>query len=101
MDIHADWELLKSDAVVLGAIAKLLRDPDLAMAVSTFGRFSAVKTNTLALSRENTNVRSLAISLTQKRRIALLCQENLAALRQAIAEEQDPGGTSRKPAGPR
>jgi len=42
------------------------------------------------LSRENTNVRSLAISLKEKRSVMLLCQDALSALEAAIAEEPAP-----------
>ena len=39
----------------------------------------------IALSRRNTNVRSLALSLDQKRTIIAGCEESLHALRDALA----------------
>jgi hypothetical protein len=75
----------------LSGLAKVSGDPDLAAATSAYGRFSALRTRILALSRENANVRSLAISLTQKRRAMSLCEETLAALEQAILAEPVPG----------
>ncbi len=76
-------------------------DADLATAASRYARFTKIKTQILALSRENTNVRSLAISLNQKRKVMLLCQEALSALKQAILEEPMKGVTYGPPARPR
>jgi len=93
---------VQKDLDDLAGIAKLHGDSDLVTAVSAYLRFSAVKTHILALSRENTNVRSLSISLTQKRKVMLLCQETLAALQQAISEEPASGSAARgKPTSPR
>ena len=52
-----------------------------------------MKTQILALSRENTNVRSLDMSLNRKRKVLLVCQDALAALQRAV-EEQHVGGTN-------
>lgn len=71
----------------LAAIQSLAADPDLATAYSSYTRFSTLRTQILALSRENTNVRSVAISLGQKRKVMLLCQGALDALQQAILAE--------------
>jgi hypothetical protein len=54
---------------------------------SAYARFNKIKKEILLLSRQNTNVRSLAISLNQKRNAALLCQNALAALEKAVREE--------------
>ncbi len=53
------------------------------------------------LSRENTNVRSLALSLNQKRKAMILCLDALDALRQAILDEPIAGVTYGRPAKPR
>ncbi len=79
----------------LAAQPELRADPDLATARSSYARFSEVRTQILALSRENTNVRSLAISLDQKRKAMSVCQDALYALQQAIAEEPTPVAPSR------
>ena len=74
----------------LDAQPDLHADPDLAIARSSYVRFSELRTQILALSRENTNVRSLAISLNQKRKVMSVCQDALHALQQEIAGEPAP-----------
>ena len=76
-------------------------DPDLATAVADYASFTKVRTQILALSRENTNVRSLAISLDQKRKVMFVCQDALAGLQQAILEESIAGVDYGLPSGPR
>ena len=85
----------------LAAYPKLAGDSELEAAASAFRQYSAVKTQILALSRENTNVRSLAISLTQKRKVMLACQETLAALQQAISDETRGSAAQARPPSPR
>ncbi len=71
----------------LGARKDLANNSDLGTAIACYSRFSALKTEILKLSRENTNVRSLAISLNEKRKVTLVCQAVLTALQQAIEAE--------------
>ena len=78
---------VQKDLEDLAAVTTLAKDSDWVTAASAYRRYSAVRTQILALSRENTNVRSLTLSLTQKRKVMSLCQDNLAALQQAITEE--------------
>lgn len=70
--------------------APLRADSDLATARSSYARFNEMRTQILALSRQNTNVRSLAISLDQKRKAMFMCQDALYALQQEIAGEPTP-----------
>jgi len=72
----------------LAAMEKLTDDPSLAKARSSYARFSDMKTEILQLSRENTNVRSLTISLNQKRKIMVQCLDALDNLRNAIEQEE-------------
>ena len=78
---------VRKDIDALKALPSLRGDADLTKVASSYARFSKVRVEILKLSRENTNVRSLAISLNQKRRVTLLCQDALSALKQAILEE--------------
>jgi hypothetical protein len=60
--------------------------PRLSSAAAALDRFMAVNAEILALSRRNSNVRSLALSLGQKRELAAQCEDALRALQQALAK---------------
>jgi hypothetical protein len=77
----------------LAAIPLLRRDADLTAASAQFARYQELERQILKLSRENTNVRSLELSLNQKRNAMTLCLEDLDALEQAISKEPIPGIT--------
>jgi len=77
----------------LAALPKFSNDPELTSATARYAEFSKIKTRILTLSRENTNVRSLSISLNQKRKVMWVCQEALGALQQAIQAEPIAGIT--------
>jgi len=83
----------------LEALAKFSNDSTLATA--RYAEFSKLKTQIIALSRENTNVRSLSISLHQKRKVMWVCQDALSALQQAILAEPIAGITYGTPVNPR
>jgi hypothetical protein len=85
----------------LAALPSLSGNPDLTTATVRYARFTEFKTQILKLSRENTNIRSLTISLSQKRKVMLVCQDALAALEQAIQEEPIAGLSNRTPVSPR
>jgi hypothetical protein len=85
----------------LGALSRLRGDSDLAAASSALARYVDIKARIVALSRDNTNVRSLALSLNQKRRSLALCLDALGALKQAILEEPIAGVTYGRPTIPR
>jgi hypothetical protein len=72
----------------------LRADQDLASARSSYARFSDLRRQILALSRENTNVRSLSTSLNEKRKVMLDCLDALHALRQVVADESAPASPS-------
>jgi Four helix bundle sensory module for signal transduction len=58
----------------------------LAAATASLDRFMSLNAEIIALSRRNTNVRSLALSLEQKRTIIATCEESLHALQDALAK---------------
>lgn len=61
--------------------------PPLAAALSALDRFKASSTEIVALSRRNTNVRSLELSLRTKPALVAACDDNLRALQEALAQE--------------
>jgi hypothetical protein len=54
-------------------------------------RFMGLNAEIIALSRRNTNVRSLALSLDQKREIVVKCEDTLRALRGALEKREYAG----------
>ena len=75
------------DLAGLATLLKSTGNPDLEIASSRYTQFREIKTQIIRLSRENTNVRSLVITLNQERKVMLMCQDALAALQQAIQQE--------------
>ena len=55
-------------------------------ATAALTRFMELNAQIIALSRRNTNVRSLALSLDQKRSMTVSCEESLHALQAALAK---------------
>jgi hypothetical protein len=92
---------IRGDLDGLTSLAKPKGDADVVAAVSQFSRYEELKAQILALSRENTNVRSLALSLNQKRKATALCLDALGALKTAILEEPIAGVTYGRPEKPR
>jgi hypothetical protein len=78
---------IRKDLEGLAALPKLGKDPEIATATARYAELTSLRTQILALSRENTNVRSLSISLNQKRKVMLACQVALNALQAAIQAE--------------
>jgi rare lipoprotein A (peptidoglycan hydrolase) len=57
-----------------------------AEATSALDRFMSLNAEIIALSRRNTNVRSLALSLNQKGQLTEACEVSLRALQDALAK---------------
>jgi len=79
-------EKVRSALKELGALLGS-RSSDLETAMSSYARFTEFKKQILDLSRQNTNVRSLIISLNQKRKAIQMCRDALDTLEQAIQAE--------------
>jgi hypothetical protein len=92
---------VRKDLGGLNAIQKLGGNPDLETVFSNYKRFSEVRRRILTLSRENTNVKSLTISLGQKRKVLFLCLDILTCLQQTILEEPIVGLNNRSASNPR
>jgi hypothetical protein len=59
---------------------------ELAAASTALDRFVDLNTQLIGLSRRNTNVRSLALSLGQKRMLTATCEDSLRALQDALGK---------------
>jgi hypothetical protein len=79
-------EKVRSDLKTLAAFLGS-GSADLETAVSSYTRFTELRTRILDLSRQNTNVRSLLLSLNQKRKAVQMCQDALTTLAQTMREE--------------
>ena len=97
----ADDAQVRKDLDGLAAVPRLHDDRDLAVASARYADYSQLRRQILPLSRENTNVRSLSISLNQKRSAMLVCQSALGALQQAVQQEPMSGTASETPVRPR
>lgn len=97
----ADDAQVRKNLTSLAEVPQLSNNPDLVIATARYADFTKLKTQIIALSRENTNVRSLSISLNQKRKVMLVCQDALGALQLAILAEPIAGVTSGTPVKPR
>jgi len=85
-------QMASSEAAARAALASLAplvppaSRPRLAAATTALDRFMGVNIQILALSRRNTNVRSLALSLNQKATVTSACEDSLRTLRAALAK---------------
>jgi hypothetical protein len=68
----------------LAALVQPASRPRLSAATSALARFMDINAQITALSRRNSNVRSLALSLNEKGKLAGACEDSLHALRQAL-----------------
>jgi hypothetical protein len=90
-------EMATSEMTARDALEKLrpLVDPTsqrkLGVARAALDRFMGLNAEIIALSRRNTNVRSLALSLDQKRAIVAKCEDTLRALRTALMKRDYAG----------
>jgi hypothetical protein len=81
-------QLVQKNLAELAALSR--EDPDVQIATRSYTTFTGLRKEIIALSRENTNVRSLSLSLNQKRKAMLSCQDALASLEHAIQGQRAP-----------
>ena len=65
--------------------------PRLAAASASLDRFIRLNAEIIALSRRNTNVRSLALSLDEKRKLTAACEDSLRSLQDALTKRGHTG----------
>jgi hypothetical protein len=74
----------------LSGIVEVRARPELASALASLDRFKDVSAQIVALSRRNSNVRSLALSLREKPVLTAACDDSLRRLEDALAKEGFP-----------
>jgi hypothetical protein len=80
--------LARTQLRALSAKAPPALKPRVSDAAAALDRFMAVKAEIVALSRRNSNVRSLALSLGQKRTVTAACDDLLQMLQDSIAKHE-------------
>jgi hypothetical protein len=81
-------EVTARDALTgLAELVELKARPEVAAASAAFERFKDISRQIVALSRRNSNVRSLALSLREKPALTAACDDSLRALDEALAKE--------------
>lgn len=79
------YDLEVNDSLnALGKLVDLTGKPALDAAGADYGDFKKINAEVIRLSRENSNVRSLALSLGQKRKVTAQCEEILSALQDTV-----------------
>jgi hypothetical protein len=82
--IQTENALINQSLDALSVLMNPADKPLLEAAKSAYTEFWMINTEVMKLSRQNSNVRSLALSLGQKRKATVQCQDVLAALEEAI-----------------
>jgi hypothetical protein len=81
-------ETVASDAMnQISALVEPKAQPQLAVASASLERFKDVSRQIVALSRRNSNVRSLALTLREKPVLTAACDDSLRSLDEALAKE--------------
>jgi len=70
----------------LTELSSLLSAPQVAPSIALLDRFAAINREILVLSRRNSNVRSLDLTLGQKRTLVATCDHSLRALSDALTK---------------
>ena len=83
--MKAEEKTARDALAALPALVGPAAGPTVTAATAAMDRVMAVNGQIVALSRRNTNVRSLALSLNEKQRLAPPCQLSVRQLREALA----------------
>jgi len=84
----------------LSTLVETRSRPRIASATAALDRFMTVNQQIISLSRRNTNVRSLALSLNEKRKVTSECEKALHALRDALSKRGFPPAPMPRPRPP-
>lgn len=84
-DMEASLSVARKDLAALEAEAAPRGGADVTAALDALDEFSKLNAEIVSLSRRNSNVRSLALSLGRKRTLAALCDDRLRQLNDALA----------------
>jgi hypothetical protein len=68
----------------LDTLSKLLPPESTASSITSLGRFLSANAEVVALSRRNTNLRTLELTLGHKRTVVATCQDSLRALSESL-----------------
>ena len=88
--MSADEDKAKKEFDDLSALPSLKNSIELQSAAEAYAGFEKIKTEIIAFSRENTNVRSMSISLRQKSKISATCKALLNNLKDVVNSENLP-----------
>ena len=91
--LRSEQDQARKELSALAALPSMKASGEVAAAAAALDRYAGLEARILALSRENTNVRSLALTLNQERKTMAVALEAQAALKQAILAEPIPGVT--------
>jgi hypothetical protein len=79
-------DMAAADQAVRAALAALPRGQGADRALAAYGRYWGITAEVLRLSRQNTNLRSLELSLERKTRVLAACGEALRQLEEVLQE---------------
>jgi len=84
--MNASEATARRTLTTLGTLVGVASRPRLAAATEALDQFMRVNGQIIALSRQNTNVRSLILALNDKRPLVTACEARLRELQQALAK---------------
>jgi hypothetical protein len=83
--MKASETAVRTSLDALGPLASSSTQPRVAEAQTTFDRFMSVNAQIVDLSRRNTNVRSLMLTLNEKGKVTSACEQSLRVLQNTLS----------------